>query len=84
MDPYIPINIDVARDIALTYSKCQVVISVYDDEHEIQQVVTYGITPYDSLQACEDGNSIKRLVLEWPEGLCESMVDKTYEPEKWD
>ena len=56
MQNYKPIPVSVAKDIAATFAKSQVVILAYDPAHEVTHTVTYGVEPFDKENAAAAGH----------------------------
>ncbi len=72
---YKDIPISVAKEIAETFDKNQVIIVTWDKVHGKTHVTTYGKSLEECKQAAIGGNFIKK-ALGWPNELCNDVPDR--------
>lgn len=62
MSEYQPVPVNVAKQIAESFQKSQVVILSYDQEHNLTHTTTYGVAAFDKEQAAAIGELVTKAI----------------------
>ncbi len=64
------IPIQAAKKLSEKYGFSEIIILAYDVKSGFQNVVTFGKTKEQCINAANNGNHLKRKFFGWPEELC--------------
>lgn len=63
MSEYVPIPVEAAKYIALTYSRDIVIICAWSHEHRLLHTTTYGVSPTDKVNAANGGERCAKALM---------------------